>query len=106
MVYDNVVIDKYSIMPNHIHIILTINTGIPGRITGTPGCASPTGVKKSVLAKVVNALKGMTTRQFGSTLWQRSYYDHIIRDEEDYQRIWQYIDDNPARWADDEYFAE
>ena len=37
-------------------------------------------------------------------LWQRSYYDHIVRHDADYLRIWQYIDENPARWAEDEYY--
>ena len=40
----------------------------------------------------------------GWKLWQRSYFDHIIRNEEDYLRIWQYIDTNPAQWAEDEYY--
>ena len=38
------------------------------------------------------------------TLWQRSYYDHVIRNEADYLRIWQYIDENPAKWTEDEYY--
>jgi len=39
----------------------------------------------------------------GAKLWQTGYYDHIIRDEQDYQARWKYIDGNPARWAEDEY---
>jgi len=42
---------------------------------------------------------------FCVALWQRSYYDHIIRNEEEYLRIWQYIDENPAHWAEDEYYT-
>ena len=41
----------------------------------------------------------------GRKLWQRSYYDHVIRNEADYLRIWQYIDENPAKWAEDEYYS-
>ena len=37
-------------------------------------------------------------------IWQRGYYDRIIRNEADYLRIWQYIDQNPAHWAEDEYY--
>ena len=37
-------------------------------------------------------------------LWQRDFYDHIIRNETDYLNIWKYIDDNPAKWAEDEYY--
>ena len=36
-------------------------------------------------------------------LWQRNYYEHVIRNEQDYLDIWQYIDNNPVKWAEDEY---
>ena len=39
-------------------------------------------------------------------LWQRGYHDHVIRNEEDYRSIWEYIDNNPARWTEDEYYTE
>jgi len=41
----------------------------------------------------------------GRKIWQTSFYDRIIRDEAEYQRIWQYIDENPAQWAEDEYYS-
>ena len=39
-------------------------------------------------------------------LWQRSYHDHVIRNEQDWRDIWEYIDTNPARWAEDRYYTE
>ena len=39
------------------------------------------------------------------TVWQRSYHEHVIRGEDDYRMIWDYIDTNPARWAEDRYFT-
>ena len=39
-------------------------------------------------------------------IWQRSYYDHIIRDEDDYLKIWEYIDNNPAKWIEDKYHTK
>ena len=84
-VYNNIVIDKYAIMPNHVHMIMII-------VNGTPGCASPT---KSVLSNAINAFKSLTSKQFGEPLWQRSYHDHIIRCENEYKSIWRYIDENP-----------
>ncbi len=48
----------------------------------------------------------MTNRAAGVDLWQRSYHDHIIRNESDYLSHWTYIDGNPALWAEDEYYAE
>ena len=53
---------------------------------------------------MIAALKRFTNREAGSKLWQRSYYDHIIRDEADYTARYNYILDNPRRWAEDEYY--
>jgi REP element-mobilizing transposase RayT len=53
----------------------------------------------------VNALKGLSTKEAGFPIWQRSYHDHIIRDEEDYLRIAEYIENNPYRWQDDSYYV-
>ena len=90
-------LDKYVIMPNHIHLLLCVRASTDH---GTPRAAPPT---KASVPRVVNALKGLTSKKFGETLWQRTYYDHIIRDEADYQCKWQYIDENIFRWKDDEY---
>ncbi|MCL2367908.1 MAG: transposase [Oscillospiraceae bacterium] len=99
--YEAVTIDKYTVMPNHVHMIVIIKNGTCSVLKGgTPRCASPT---KSVLAKVINAFKSLTSKQFGESMWQRSYHDHIIRDEAEYQRIWAYIDENPAKWTEDCY---
>jgi len=92
--YDNVKVDKFVVMPNHIHLILIVEGG-------TPECASPT---KSVVAKVVNAFKSLTSRRVGGSMWQRAYHDRIIRNEKEYMKIWNYIDGNPAIWADDCYY--
>lgn len=60
----------------------------------------------AVIPKLISSLKRYTNRKAGASLWQGSYYDHIIRDENDYLRVWAYIDQNPARWAEDEYYRE
>ncbi len=91
-------IDKYVIMPNHVHIILTLN----GKTAG----ASP----RPTVSDIICAWKSLSTRQcrqegFEGKLWQSSFHDHIIRDENDYLSHWQYIDDNPTRWDEDEYFS-
>lgn len=92
-VYPHVKIGNYIIMPNHVHMIVIVKDGLRRG-------ASPT---KAVIPQIVQSLKSMTTKQFGCNMWQRSYHDHIIRDQADYQRIWQYIDENPARWTEDCY---
>ena len=90
-IYQTVTVNKYVIMPNHIHMILVV-----ADTDGRTMCA-PT------ISRVVKQCKEYVTKQIGFSIWQRSYHDHIIRNEADYKRIWQYIDENPARWDDDEY---
>ena len=54
------------------------------------------------LQNIIRDLKSFTTHKFGEILWQRSYYDHIVRGEQDYREIWQYIDHNPFQ-TDEEH---
>lgn len=86
-------IKKYVIMPNHIHFIVEIN-GEGSMSTSTPTQGLPS---------LVRYLKRTVSIQCGETVWQRNYYEHIIRNKEDYLSIWTYIDTNPARWQEDEY---
>ena len=92
--YRNVFIEKYVIMPNHIHLILYL------------GYENLGGHGNPFLQKIVGQLKSFTTNKYGKILWQRSYYDHIIRNENEYAEIWNYIDSNPYKWLEDEYFNE
>ena len=90
-------IDTYVVMPNHVHFIVSIAT------EGGPMWASaPT----QTLGCLVRSFKTLSTKAAGQKLWQRGYYDHIIRCESDYLRIWQYVDENPVRWTEDEYYFE
>ena len=88
-VYDGVTVEKYVVMPNHVHMILVI---YGGRMVSAP-----------TVSTVVGGMKRWASRQCGRPLWQKSFYDHIIRDEEDFMTRWNYIDTNPARWQEDEY---
>lgn len=94
---ENVKVDKYIIMPNHIHLILQVGG------SGASGKPRPT---EASIPKFMSSLKRFTNRKAGQDLWQTSYYDHIIRDDSDYHRIWQYIDTNPAKWREDEYYIQ
>ena len=82
-------VDRYVIMPNHVHLLITVKAG------GTPRAASPT---KAAVPAFVSSLKSITVRRCGVPLWQRSFYDHIVRNEAEYREIAEYIDANPARW--------
>ena len=98
--YSCVTVSEYVIMPNHIHLLLLIdNNG-----TGNP---SPT------VGNIIGWFKYNTTKSVnekyktaGNKLWQRSYYDHIIRDEKDYTEKLNYILSNPLKWIDDEYYSD
>lgn len=90
-------LDRCVIMPNHIHLLLRIEDRGPSR---TP---APTN---SRLAALISTMKRFTNKRCGAQLWQRSYHEHVIRGEEDYRQIWEYIDTNPAKWAEDRYYSE
>ena len=89
--YPSVSVDKYVIMPDHIHLLL--------RIEGT-GNPSPT------LGNVIGWYKYQTTKRINQTdatqglqVFQRSYYEHVIRNQQDYDSVWEYIENNPRKWA-------
>ena len=98
--YPGVTLNHYAIMPNHIHLLLTV--------TGQRRAESsrPTQRETQRIPRIVAALKRLTNQTAGRCLWQDSYYDHVVRSERDYLRIWEYIDTNPAHWAEDEYYQE
>lgn len=96
-IYPNVVLDKYVIMPNHIHLILVIRP--ESTASGRPRVA-PT------LSTIIQQTKGRITKRAGFSLWQRSFYDHVIRGDDDYREIWHYIDSNPQKWQDDCYYTK
>lgn len=52
--------------------------------------------------RVIGQMKRHISKETGVSLWQKSYYDHIIRDENDYITRWNYIEDNPAKWIEQE----
>ena len=54
-----------------------------------------------LIPNIMKAFKKLTNKEYGFSMWRTSYYDHIIRDENDYLAKWNYIDTNPARWTED-----
>ena len=100
-IYDNINVNAYVIMPNHIHLLIIVSNT---HTNGTSRAPSPTN---SLIARYVSTLKRMTNKQLADNIWQRSYYDHIIRNEEDYLTHLQYIEENPKKWllGKDEYYA-
>lgn len=89
-IYETVRVDKYVIMPNHIHLVIAIQNG-RAQLAPTASC-------------VIQQFKGKITKQVGFCIWQKSFYDHIIRNEADYLRILEYIENNPEKWTEDKYY--
>ena len=88
------------IMPNHVHMILHISsTNI------LEGPMWPSAPAKADISSLVRTWKTLITKELGYCIWQRSFYDHIIRNEADYLRIAEYIEGNPAKWCDDVYYV-
>ena len=107
-IYKNVNVERYVIMPNHIHLLIMIdnyNEDIT-EVNGTSRTPSPTR-QNSIISNFISTLKRYTNKQIGYNIWQRSFHDHIIRNEEDFLTRWQYIDENPKKWliGKDEYYA-
>jgi len=100
----NVVIPKYVIMPNHLHLIIEIDNDNEKRAIRE----SPLQYNRSVIDKLVGFLKMNVSKKMHSIyrdkIWQRSYHDHIIRGEKDYREIWEYIDTNVQRWEKDCFY--
>ena len=55
---------------------------------------------------IIRSFKTMVTKEIGNSIWQWSYHDHIIRDERDYQKIWEYIDNNSIKWKLDCFYND
>ena len=94
--YENVKAVKYSIMPDHVHIIISImhdfETANSGRMISAP-----------TVSTIVGSLKRYVSKNAGISLWQKSYHDRIIRSEEEFLEICDYIDNNPVNWANNKF---
>ncbi len=96
--YDHVSLDWFVIMPNHIHGIIIIKEG-GSRAAPTKPLGQLIGAFKTISTKQINILRNTP----GTKIWQRNYYEHVIRNEESLQKIREYIVNNPQKWHMDEY---
>jgi REP element-mobilizing transposase RayT len=102
-VYTNAQTVKYVIMPNHVHLLICIDRMEGSTGNGTSRTPSPTN---EIIPRYISTFKRLCNREFGCNIWQRSYHDRIIRDDAEYQMIWNYIDTNPIRWEQDCFYME
>ena len=96
--FSDVVIDQYIVMPNHIHAIVII------------GCNSEED-SKTKLDNVIGLFKSGVSRKIhkiqpGMKVWQRSFHDHIIRNQQEYEKIWNYVKFNWQKWETDCFYQK
>ena len=94
-VYPAISVDNYVIMPNHIHLLLQIHTDENGRAMLAP-----------TISIVIQQMKGYVSKRIGSSIWQKLFHDHVIRDEAGYLKIWNYIEGNPSKWEEDCFYVK
>src|SRR3990170_3991294 len=102
--YEYVDLDEYVVMPNHLQGIVVIRDVRRGGSR-----TAPTGdAARKPVGRLVGAFKTVSTKRIneirdapGVPVWQRNYYEHVIRDEDDLDRVRRYIAENPLRWDED-----
>ena len=109
-------IHEYVVMPNHFHAIVEIvgangirpNNNCPNENIANGICPNDKGayhapVPPPPIGSLVRGFKSSVSKQLGYSVWQRNYYEHIIRNEQSYQHIANYIINNPANWRNDKF---
>ena len=131
--YNHLSVENYVIMPNHIHLLVwvkenlnTIDNGqsrtpVPtdkenpnmtdngqSCCSATVGASVPTNIERSnsACSQFVSTFKRFCNKEYGENIWQARFYDHIIRNREDYEKHLRYIYENPLRWYYDELYTE
>ena len=112
--FTNIEIDEFITMPNHIHAIIVIIRPDAGtNLSCSCYHDRPKGTLPGTIGRILQVYKSITTDEyitgvkkcgwepFKRKLWQTNYWDHIIRDEKDYNHIYEYIYNNPAQWGND-----
>ncbi|VEN75340.1 conserved hypothetical protein [Candidatus Desulfarcum epimagneticum] len=108
--YGHVILDAWTIMPNHMHGIVFISGGrggsrtAPVSSTAAPRCILPVNRRKP-LGRLIGSFKTVSTKRInqmrdtpGEKIWQRNYYEHIIRNDKELTRVREYIDQNVLKW--------
>ena len=96
--YQSVKIDNYVVMPNHIHLILVLEYAKSDK--KLPGISKIIGQYKMSVTKQIHKMG------YDETVWQRSFHDHIIRNQQSYEKIWNYVEYNDQKWTEDCFYCE
>ena len=112
-VRSNVQLDAFIVMPNHFHGIVVINGYVRGTARRAPTMERFGQPVSGSLPTIIRAFKSATTKRINQLrgtpsmrVWQRNYYEHVVRNENDLIKIRQYIERNPIRWEDDKNHPE
>ena len=89
-------LDSYTVLPNHIHCIIVLDSADPN-------------IKRPDISVIIGQYKMTVTKKIRSLypdmqIWQRSFHDHIIRNQESYEKIWNYVEYNAQKWNEDCYY--
>ena len=110
----NLRLDQFVVMPNHIHGLIRIVERVQRDSRHVSGADTGAGtIQAGSLGTVIGQFKAAVSRRAkalgiggDAKIWQRGYYDHIVRDEHTLHEIRRYIKENPARWHDDRMYVE
>ena len=92
--YTSVKVDKFVVMPNHVHMIMILEAA-----DSNPSISSIIALFKTGVTKQIRLQRP------DIKVWQRSFHDHIIRNQNSYEKIWNYIDNNPLKWEEDCFYV-
>ena len=108
--YPNVLLDEFVLMPNHVHGIICLTESMQSSVGAgfKPALASRQTKPRHGLPEIIRGLKTFSARRInqlrrtpGEPVWQRNYYEHVVRGESDMDAIRRYIVENPLKWVDD-----
>lgn len=93
-----IILEKYVVMPNHIHGIFIVQAEETEK--GLKDLSIAIGQYKMSVSKKIRMLEP------GKQIWQRSFHDHVIRNQKSYEKIWTYIENNPLKWEEDCFYCD
>jgi len=107
-VRSNAILDRWVIMPNHMHAILILEES---EASHGDVSADTFMLKANSLGSIINQFKGRCTKRIRNSgvpafTWQARYYDHVIRNEKSLRKIQRYVEENPMKWDLDEYYSD
>ena len=106
--YNQLSVEEYVIMPNHIHLLLWVKENKYAIENGQSRTPVPTNIERatSACSQFVSTFKRFCNKAYGENIWQARFYDHVIRNRKDYEEHVKYIYENPIRWYYDELYTE